>query len=402
MLDNKATLKLTERKTQQIVWTILFCGIIIGMAIDLIAPSLPAIAVNLHVTNNIAKNAISIYLLGYGLGNFFIGFITDALGRRNLLRAGLLAFLIVSLIPPIFNTIQALLLARFLQGCTLGAIGILARVILSDVLSSEKLVRAGTILGTVWGLGPVFGPIIGGYLQVYFGWQAGFYFFALLAFITFTLVFSVIPETHFNRVPLNIKTIKKNLADIITNRSFMALVILMGLSYALIISFNTAGPFLIQSSLNYSPVFFGHLALWLGIGFLIGTFFCRYFLKKYKVEKLFHLVINLFFFIICLATMASYFFEKNILLIGLCSAFMYFCCGFIFPLSMGQGLSLYRHISGTASAAMYLVNILLASLIGYLVSFIAVKTAIYLMTIYLIIMLLCMIVYWGMIHKKNS
>ena len=74
----------------------------------------------------------------------------------------------------------------------------------------------------------------------------------------------------------------------------MALVVLMGIAYSLIIVFNTVGPFLIQTRLNYSPIFFGHLALVMGLIFLIATIICRYLLKHYKAEQLLQVVINLF------------------------------------------------------------------------------------------------------------
>lgn len=75
------TLVLSEKRTQLIIWTLLCLMPIIGMAVDLIAPSLPAIASGLQIPDQIAKDVISIYLFGYALGNFCTGFLTDALGR---------------------------------------------------------------------------------------------------------------------------------------------------------------------------------------------------------------------------------------------------------------------------------------------------------------------------------
>src|SRR5437868_6895023 len=103
MMDN-SPLSLSHQKTQQIVWTMLCLMPIIGMCIDLVAPSLPAIAKGLHVSSADAKNTISIYLLGFALGNFFTGFLTDALGRQKLMRLFLVGFLIASLIPLFFPT----------------------------------------------------------------------------------------------------------------------------------------------------------------------------------------------------------------------------------------------------------------------------------------------------------
>lgn len=392
-MTDTSSFAVSPQKKLVIVWTLLSLIPIIGMAIDLIAPSLPAIASGLKISNELTKNIISIYIVGYALGNFITGFLADALGRQKLLRLSLLAFIIISLLPIFFPRIDILLLVRFLQGLTLGAVAVLARTVFSDILSPEELVRIGTLMGTMYGIGPVIGPVIGGYLQYYFGWQAGFYFFAFVALIGFIPVFFIIPETLIVRYPLNIKTIMQNSMEVLSHRMFIGITILMGLAYSLIISFNTAGPFLIQTTLGFSSVFFGHIALWLGLGFLAATFICRYLLKIYNVDKLYIFIMNGAFLVSILAVAISYFFDKSIIFISTISILMYFTCGFIFPMSMGKGMSLFRHISGTAAATMYLINMLITSLIGFIVSFIEVKSAIVLMWIYFIVLLMAMWVY---------
>lgn len=390
---------LSEKRRRIIVWTLLCLMPIIGMAVDLVAPSLPAIADSLHVSSHTSKNVIAIYLLGYALGNFFAGFISDAWGRQRLLRMSLFGFVLVSLMPVIYPHIGLLLASRLLQGITIGAVAVLARAVFSDILESDKLVRLGPLIGAMWGLGPVIGPVIGGYLQYYINWQAGFVFFAFVASIGLIVTWINVPETHFNHQPLNILTIKNNLIEVLRHRLYIGLVILMGLAYSLVVSFNTAAPFLIQEKLHYSPVFFGHLALYLGLTFLTATFACRFLLKFYSVERLFFVIINVFVLLAFLALIASYFFSNSILLISLASAVMFFSTGFIFPLSMGKGLSLFRHIAGTASATMYLINILLTSLTSFIVSFISTTSAVSLMGIYFSLMVLCALVYWGMLRK---
>lgn len=107
--------------------------------VDLISPALPAIADNLNVSIDLVKELISIYLLGYALGNFFTGFLTDAFGRKKLLLLGLIGFVLISLLPVIFPTISVLLLARLLQGLTIGMISVTVRATFSDILTPEKL-----------------------------------------------------------------------------------------------------------------------------------------------------------------------------------------------------------------------------------------------------------------------
>ncbi len=258
---NKLFLKDHSPKINIILISLLLVMPIIGMAVDLIAPSLPAIAEGLGVSSRSAKNIISLYLLGYGLGNFMTGFLTDALGRKKILRIGLVLFISASLMPVLWAKIDVVLLARFLQGLSIGAVAVVIRAIFSDLLEKEQLVKWGVLLGTMFGLGPIVGPLIGGYLQFYFGWQACFLFFAVILFFLSIILFIVIPETHLNRQSLKLKKIKIDMLRLCKNKTFMGLSLITGIVYSLIISFNTVGPFLVQSTLGHSTLFFGHLAL---------------------------------------------------------------------------------------------------------------------------------------------
>lgn len=399
MIMNSPEFKLTEQHQRTMIWTLLGLMPIIGMAIDLIAPSLPAISIALQVSAHVSKDLISIYLLGYAFGNFCTGILTDALGRRKLLLWSLAGFTVISIGPIFFPSIQILLWVRLLQGVTLGAISVLVRAIFADILPTEKLIKLGPIIAAMWGIGPVLGPVIGGYLQYYVGWQAGFCFFTFMSLIGFLAIFFIVPETHLLLQPLRLQTIKNNLAEIVENKIFLAMVLLMGLTYALIIVFNTAGPFLIQTVLQHTPVFFGHLALMLGLVYLLATLLCRYFLKRHQVEQLLFISINFGFIVTLILFVFSYYYRTNINFIAIVCAVMFFACGFVFPLAMGKGISVFRHIAGTATATMYLLNVSITSAAAFFTSFIIVQNIISLMWIFVTLLTLCMLIYWLMIYR---
>ncbi len=133
-----AAVAFSEKRIKTIVLNLLFVMPILGMAVDLIAPSLPGIAKSLQISAGMAKNVISIYLLGYAFGNFLTGFLTDAYGRRKLICCGLFGFVIASLLPALFPNLKILLLARCLQGLTIGGVSVAARATFSDILLPEN------------------------------------------------------------------------------------------------------------------------------------------------------------------------------------------------------------------------------------------------------------------------
>lgn len=393
---------LSKERIKIITWVLLLIMPIVGMSVDLIAPSLPAIARNLDVTNHAVKNTISLYLLGYGLGNFITGFLTDAYGRKRLFRFSLLAFALISILPNIFPNIEVLLVARLLQGITMGAVAVLIRAILSDIHTSEELINLGILLGTMWGLGPVLGPILGGYFQSAFGWKAGFYFFSIVTVIFFCVILPLLPETHVNRKAWKVEHIKGNMKELLNNQLFLSLSILMGLAYSLLIVFNTMAPFLIQEVFQYSPVFFGHVAFYLGCIFLVSTLTCRYLLARIKIRKLYFFLINTALLLSIIFLLITLAYSHSLMIVIIASALMFFSTGFLFPMSMGKGMSLFKHIAGTASATMYLINILMTSLISMIVSFIPIHSFTPIMSVYVLLIAGCAMIYWKVLCKNSQ
>lgn len=392
---------LAPRKTNIIIFLILSLYPLVGMGIDLIAPSLPAISSDLNISSVMVKNLITLYLVGYALGNFCIGFLSDALGRRKLVLLGLAIFVFASLLPVFWPYIRILLLARFLQGFMIAAFAVIARAVLADVLTPQRLMRVATMVATMWGIGPVIGPVIGGYLQYYFNWQACFYFFAGFGLIGFIAMIFILPETHLNRQPLNFMQLKNNFKTIITHRIFMGSVILMGITYSLLIVFNTLGPFLIQTALGHTAVYFGHLALFMGLAFLLGTIICRRLVKQFTPEEIFSIAVPSFLLIALISLILAYLMPYARSLIIMSTLFMFLACGIIYPAGMGAGLALFRHLAGSGSAVMNLINILITSVTALFMSTINAQSAIPLVWIYFCLMLLCGITYYFLIKQKN-
>lgn len=389
-----------KQNTQLITWTLLFLMPIVGMAVDLIAPSLPSISQDLHVADSLTKNMISLYILGYACGGFFSGFLSDAWGRKILLRGNLLAFTFFSILPILWPKIGILLAVRLLQGITIGASAVLARTILADILHPDKLTKIGATLGVMWGIGPVIGPIIGSYLQFYFGWQACFYFFAITVLVELIFVWVIVPETLRHYHPLQLNVIAKNSREILANRMFVGIIILMGLMYSLAASFNTICPYIIQNVLHHSTIFYGRVALFLGVVYLLSSLACRYALQKFTVEQLFFVVVNLFFIVAAVNLIISYFYPYSLTLIIVASTLMFFMCAFVYPLAMGKGMSLFRHIAGTASALMF-SNVVISSFICFCLSLIKLNNIIPIMWVYFFLLSIALIIYWRLIHRAE-
>ena len=393
---------LSPARVNAIVFSILILFPLLGMTIDLIAPSLPAISEALSISSAFSKWLIAIFLFGSAFGNFFVRFLSDAIGRKKLHLSAWTLFVLASSLPLMFTEPAVVFLARFLQGMSMGAFSVLTRGILSDVLSTDRLPKVMTYVATMWGIGPIIGPVIGGYLQEHFNWQADFVFFMGYGILGLILVSTVFPETHNHRMPFSVIESKKNLVTILSHKKFWSLVFLNGFTYALLIVFNTLGPFLIQHALGHSPLYYGKLALWMGLCFLVGTLLCRYSLSVKSPDFLFPRALGVAVVAALMGLIFSYVYPVSIDLIVVLSAVLFICSGIIYPAVMGSILLMFRHLAGSSNAVGNLFTVIITGVVATAMGFIHADTAKPLAWVYFLLMGCCALFYILLLREPKG
>ena len=256
-----------------------------GLGTDIYLPSLPAMSTHFAVTASQVQLSITLFLIGYGLGQFFVGSIMDSFGRywtglTSLFLFGLLSLAIV------FSPDQATVnLIRLLQGM-LGAFVVVGkRAFFVDIYSGHQLRHYLSLFSVIWALGPILGPFVGGYLQTWFGWQASFVFLAAYAwlFVLFELWGGGESLQHFQRFHLG--DIARRYREMLTHPAFLSGLIIVGLAYGTIMLFNLVGPFINEHTLLYSPVVAGYASLLMGLAWMTGGLLARAQLHRPLLQK---------------------------------------------------------------------------------------------------------------------
>ena len=150
------------------------------VASPLFLPSLPAIADDLGTSQALAQMTVSAYLGTFALAQLVVGPLSDAVGRRGPLLAGLVLFTLGSAACAFAPDITVLIAARVMQaigGCTCIVI---SRAIVRDTTDGAAATRAMAYLGMALAVAPMVAPLIGGQLEARFGWQSSFLATALL------------------------------------------------------------------------------------------------------------------------------------------------------------------------------------------------------------------------------
>ncbi len=146
-----------------------------------IVPLLPVLSKTWNVSIQWINLAITIYLIPFVIFQVFSGSITQVFNTRKTLLFGFSVYFLGALLSGLSNSMGALVGARFIQGLGAAFIAPIVMALVGEYAGEKHLGRAMGILGITYTIGASMGPLISGFLEVYFGWPAFFFLLAALA-----------------------------------------------------------------------------------------------------------------------------------------------------------------------------------------------------------------------------
>lgn len=164
-------------------------------SIDTYLPSLHEIGQTLGASQLEVQQTISIYLLSFAVMTLWHGAISDRFGRRNVILASLMLFGIASAGCMLSTSIGQLWFWRGMQGVSSGAGIVISRAIVRDLYDGADAQRLMSRITMMFALAPAVAPVIGGWLQVGFGWRSVFAFLVLSTVALLITCWKHLPET---------------------------------------------------------------------------------------------------------------------------------------------------------------------------------------------------------------
>lgn len=165
-------------------------------SIDTIFPAFPAIAAQLHASPLAMQQTISAYLVPYALMSLVHGPLSDAIGRRRVILAGVVVFVLASVGCALAGSIEALLAFRAVQGMSAGAGMIVGRAIIRDCFDGVEAQKLMSTVSMIFGIAPAIAPIVGGWIVAFAHWSAIFWLLAAFALVLWVACVAWLPETH--------------------------------------------------------------------------------------------------------------------------------------------------------------------------------------------------------------
>lgn len=257
---------------------------LVDMATDLYIPLLPEIEQFFQVNSELAGATIGLNLVSLGISGLFYGKLSDTIGRRPVIIAGLCLFTIASYACGLATTISQLLMARVFQGIGGGVAFSVGIAVVRDLYAGGP--KGAAMLSRLQGvisLSPGFAPIIGSMIGYYYGWAAIFSILAVTSGIVLILILFFNSETlpANKRIAPNNKSICYEYASFFKNHMFMIYGSVQVLALAWLWAELAFMPILLQN--HY------HIPLE-KIGYYIGASVGMYALGTLANQKLVHIM----------------------------------------------------------------------------------------------------------------
>lgn len=250
---------------------------IVAISIDALLPALGIIGSEMNVTNpNHVQLVIGFIFGGMAIGQLIAGPLSDAMGRKPILYAGILLYLIGSVMCYVAKDFNLLLIGRLVQGLGVAAPYVTAVSVVRDKYAGRDMAKVMSLVMMIFILVPAIAPSLGQGVMHLAGWRAIFFLYIgysilIGIWIALRLEETLAPE---HRMPMKAAAFIHGLRTVISNRTTVMYTLCMGLCFGSFIGYLGASQQIFQDQFSVGEAFslyFGGLALVLGVASLTNS-----------------------------------------------------------------------------------------------------------------------------------
>ena len=249
---------------------------LVALSIDAMLPGLPAIGRDLGVLRrNDTQFVITALFLGLGLGQILFGPLSDRIGRRAAIHAGLILFMAGCLVSIVAPTFEVMVAGRVVQGIGVAAPRIVTIAMVRDQYEGRRMARLMSFAMAVFILVPTIAPALGQGILWLGGWRAIFATIFVVAAIALTWFSLRQPETlpTARRRPFSPRHIGGAALEVLRTRAALGYTIAAGCVFAPFLAYLSSAQQIFQDAYRTGalfPLWFGVLALATGCASLVN------------------------------------------------------------------------------------------------------------------------------------
>lgn len=241
-----------------------------ALSIDMFLPSLPTIADVFAAPPAVAQLTVTLFLAGLAVSQLLWGPLSDRLGRRRILLAGLAIYAMAGTVCALVPGIGTLIAARIVQALGAGSGPVVARAIVRDLYEPERAARILAAMGTAQALTPILAPVIGGAVHALAGWQAVFLVQGAFGLAFALVATAVVPETNVH-AGAAAEPLARRLSMLAQHPRYPAYVASAALMFGGQFAFISGSSFALIGVLGVSPTVYGVCFAAVATGLMAGN-----------------------------------------------------------------------------------------------------------------------------------
>lgn len=246
-------------------------------------PSLPDIARQLGASSNTIQMTLSIYFLGFAVGVFCWGRLSDSIGRRPAMLWGILVYGLGSIGCYLSGSVEWLLVSRFIQAFGASTGSVVTQTILRESIDGAKRHAVFAQISAALAFTPAIGPLIGGWVDQSLGFRAVFFTLVLMSAAIFAYTWTSLPETRVMPAKINTISVMKRLAS---DRRVWGFGFLIGATNGVLFSYYAEAPFIFIEFFQMSPARFGFFGIFVAISSILGAMLSKRLLSRFRAETI--------------------------------------------------------------------------------------------------------------------
>jgi MFS transporter, DHA1 family, multidrug resistance protein len=249
-------------------------GMLGPFAIDTYIPAFVGMGRDLNAGTVGMQQTLSVYLAAFAFMFLFHGALSDSYGRKPIILAGLIGFLLGSLGCALSQNIGQLIFFRAVQGLSVGAGMVVGRAMIRDLFNETEAQKLMSLVTLWFGIAPAIAPIIGGHLYVWWGWQSIFWFLVVITSVLIVVIALNIHETHppEKRQPFRPRPLFAGYLEVGANVPFILLSLTVGFNFNAFFLYFMSSPVYLPEVLKLGPQEFAWLFTPGIAGIMLGAF----------------------------------------------------------------------------------------------------------------------------------
>ena len=339
------------------------------LAVDMYLPGLPALERALGTDAGKVQLTLSLFFLGLAIGQLFYGPLSDRFGRRGPLLAGNLLYVAASIACALSPDIDTLIVARFLQAFGSCAGLVIARAMVRDLFEPREGARVMSLLMLVMGVAPILAPLLGGYVLVWFGWPAIFWFLAAFGLATMVVAQLGLPETNRAQpaARLTIGSALRSYGQLLLQRRFMGYTLASSLGMGGMFAYIAGSPFIFIDLFRVPAEQYGWIFGINAVGIIGMSQVNRALLRRFTLDEV--LIVAVCVMAVAgLALLAAAMFSLGGLFGLWLPLFLYIASlGAVLPNAAASAMAGEAHRAGTAAALMGMLQFVFGAITSGLV-----------------------------------